>query len=170
MAPQGLIDNFQEVSYNTQTGVTFSFDLLTGNSSIITNRDRVQLQWQGTNGSTGAISLLPRRDYTTRIVKRYRFTVTPAQLPEGPLNLTLSLKLQCLLYNSSSCSLYQNRNNPSCTCRQWQYQGNSKTIFMSAKQGMTNNVQLIHWFIVVTVTCCHSNIRIYPVAPLICFV
>ena len=162
MAPQGLFDNFREVSYSPQTGVTFSFDLLTGDSRDITNRDMVQLQWQGTNGSRGAISLSVRRDYTTRIVKRYRFTVTPTQLPEGPLNLTLSLKLQCLLYSSYSCSLYRNRNSPSCTCRQWQYQGNSETIFMSAKQGMTNNVLAIHWAIVVTVTCCHSNICDLP--------
>ena len=144
MAPQGLIDNFRELSYSPQTGVTFSFDLLTGNSRDITNRDMVQLQWQAANGSRDAISLSVRRDYTTRTVKRYRFTVTPTQLPEGPLNLTLSLKLQCLLYNSSSCSLYQNRNSPSCTCNQWQYQGNSETIFMSAKRGMTMYNTLVY--------------------------
>ena len=33
---------------------------------------------------------------------------------------------------------------------------------MSAKRGMANNVPAIHWFIVVTVTCCHSNICDIP--------
>ena len=139
--PQGLIGNFREVNDDTQTRVTFSFDLLLANFRVINNRDKVQLQWQTTNGSKGAISLSVRKDSTTKSVQRYQFTVTPAQLPEGPLNLTLSAKLQCMLYSSYSCSLYRNRNNPSCTCNQWQYQGNSETILMSAKRGMKSNVQ-----------------------------
>ena len=147
--PQGLIGNFREVNDDTQTGVAFSFDLLLANFRDINNRDKVQLQWQTTNGSKGVVNLSVRKGSTTESVRRYQFTVNPTQLPEGTLNLTLSLKLQCLLYSSSSCSLYQNRNNPSCTCRQWQYQGNSETILMSAKRGMKSNVHAGNRFCII---------------------
>ena len=131
--PQSLIDNFQEVSNDIYTGVTFSFDLFKGDSGGITTRDVVQLRWETANSSSGGFINLSVR--TTAVANRYRFTVRPSQFGEGPLLLTLSIKLQCMRYNSYYCSLNQIRNRQSCVCVQWLYQGDSETIQFDPKQG-----------------------------------
>ena len=136
--PQSLIDNFREVYDDSYTGMTFSFDLFKGDSGGITTKDVVQLQWETANSSSrGFINLSVR---TTAVANRYRFTVRPSQFGEDPLLLTLSIKLQCLRYNSYYCSLNRIIGGEPCICVQWQYQGDSETIQIGPKQGMLSIV------------------------------
>ena len=140
-----LIADFREVTTVNeaiQNVVAFSFDLSTGDSGSnnIATRDMVQLQWETANNSSGVIDnlsltksvSLPQDNCTTKGAVRYRFTVTAREVGDGPLRVTLSVKLQCLNYGTRSCNWYYRS---WCTCTQWQYQGESDTIQISAKRG-----------------------------------
>ena len=136
--------------------VNSSFDLLTNgsvnsSSNLFTsdslNRDIIQLQWETVNThSRGLITVMAERDglhqghNTSEGAVRYRFTVNTTDLGEGPLLLTLYIKLRCVQSCATNCSqrlfydykqYYQQR----CTCTQWQYEGESETILISAKRG-----------------------------------
>ena len=146
---QLMIENFQEVTTvneNDRNLVAFSFDVFTGDSnstSTIMSDDEVYLQWMPVNSSSrGLIKLnftesdidgLRQENHTAEGIVRYRFTVNVRDLGEGPLLLTLSIKLQCVHYNDSElsrCFL--------CTCTQWQYEGESETILLSMKRGTSS--------------------------------
>lgn len=107
--------------------------------------DEVYLQWKTVNNSSrGLIKLnftqsdingLRQENHTAEGIVRYHFTVNVRDLGEGPLLLTLSVKLQCVHYNDSKlsrCFL--------CTCTQWQYEGESETIqLLSMKRGRASS-------------------------------
>ena len=157
------VRNFQEVTTveeRNQNILVFSFSVLNSDSinsslDLFTNdsfnRDIIQLQWETVNGSRGLIAVMPERDDLHKVqgAMRYRFTVNTTDLGEGPLLLTLSFRLRCIQSCATGCSrfvsfrfreYYQQR----CTCTQWQYEGESKTILVSAKQGeATGNVHSI---------------------------
>ena len=140
------IENFQEVTKvneSTQNLVAFSVDLLTSNFSIADrdiNNGVFQLQWETADSSSGLISpqltkghRIKQANYTTEDAVTYYFTVDATLFGQGPLLLTLSMKLQCFRYSSYSCNL-----NP-CSwhkCSRWQYEAESETILISAKKGM----------------------------------
>lgn len=139
------IENFQEVTTANESSrnvVAFSFDLFTGNLNIsIADGDRFQLQWETVDHrSSGLITLnitvTKQTNHTTSGPVTYRFTVYAASLGEGPLILTLFMKLQCLRYDYDSCNQYFRS---WCTCLQWQYDGESETIQISAKKGKSSS-------------------------------
>ena len=144
---RALITNFREVTtlnssiWNVEA---FSFDLFFGdsNNGNITDRDIIQLQWETANSSRGLITVRPTTEnlyqgnWTSDGAVRYHFTVNAGELGEGPLQLTLSVKLQCLHYTNSYCNRYRYS---SCTCTQWQYEGESETIPLSMRRGMPNS-------------------------------
>ena len=143
---RALIENFQEVTTlndSIRNVVAFSFDIFTSDSNgNITDRDIVQLQWETANSSRGLITVRPttgnlyQGNQTSDSAVRYHFTVNAGELGEGPLQLTLSVKLQCLHYTNSYCNRYRYS---SCTCTQWQYEGESETIPLSMRRGMPNS-------------------------------
>ena len=128
--------------------INSSFDLHTGNSS---GSDIIKLQWETVSGNfRGFITVMAERDdlhqgqNTSEGAMRYRFTVNATDLAigEGPLLLTLYIKLKCIQSCATNCyrlrhvpfgikQYYQQR----CTCTQWQYQGESETILVSGEQG-----------------------------------
>ena len=148
------VRNFQEVTTveeRNQNILAFSFSVLNSDSvnsslDLFTNnsfnRDIIQLQWETVNGSRGLIAVMPERDGLHKVqgAMRYRFTVNTTDLGEGPLLLTLYIKLRCVQSCATNCSqrlfydykqYYQQR----CTCTQWQYEGESETISVSARRG-----------------------------------
>ena len=127
--------------------VNSSFDLLTngsvnGSSNLFTsdslNRDIIQQQWETVNThSRGLITVMAERDGLQQVegVMRYRFTVNTTDLGEGPLLLTLYIKLRCAEFSGFLCTPDLYRSKQDCTCTQWQYQGESETISISSKRG-----------------------------------
>ena len=133
-----LIKNFQEVTtlnHSIWNVLAFSFDLFpTGSASYITDRDIIKLHWETANDSSSEyiemIDTEGDRDrnlyqgnQTSDGAVRYHFTVRAGELSEGPLRMSLSVKLRCLHYNSHNY------------CTQWQYERESNTIHVKGKQG-----------------------------------
>ena len=148
------IENFQEVTTvdeNIQNIVAFSFDFISSDSNngsfkLFTggsnNHDIIRLQWETVNSSSiGLITLTAENGgwsqghNTSEGAVQYRFTVNVTDLGEGPLLLTLSVKLQCSLYEGYRCMQFLYRPKQHCTCTQWQYKAESETILVSAKRG-----------------------------------
>ena len=131
--------------------VNSSFDLLTNgsvnsSSNLFTsdslNRDIIKLQWETVNThSRGLITVMAERDglhqghNTSEGAIRYRFTVNATDLGEGPLLLTLYIKLRCAEFSGFLCTPDLYRSKRDCTCNKWQYQGESDTISISSKRG-----------------------------------
>ena len=123
---------------------SYSFDLFTGNSL---NRDIIQLQWETVNThSRGLVAVMAEINSLhqghngSEDAMMYRFTVNTTDLGEGPLLLTLLIKLKCIQSCANNCSrylYYQNKQyyQQRCTCTQWQYKGESETILVSAMRG-----------------------------------
>ena len=133
-----------------QNIVAFSFSVLNGgivnsSSNLFTNdslnRDIIQLQWETVNRHfRGFITVTAENNglhqmqghNTSEGAMRYRFTVNTTDLGEGPLLLTLYIKLRCKMFSGLSCAPdWVHR----CSCTQWQYEGESETVSVSAKQG-----------------------------------
>ena len=138
-----------------QNIVAFSFSVLNGNivnssfdpdlfTNDSLNRDIIQLQWETVSRQfRGFITVtaenngLRQRHSTSEGAMRYRFTVrtTDLAIGEGPLLLTLYIKLRCVEFSGYYCTPDRYRSMYHCTCTQWQYQGESETVSVSAKQG-----------------------------------
>ena len=147
------VRNFQEVTTveeKIQNIVSFSFsvlnsDLLTNDSvnsssnlftSDSLNRDIIQLQWETVNThSRGLITVMAESLQQVEGAMRYRFTVNTTDLGEGPLLLTLYIKLRCVQFSGYECTPDVYRSTYRCTCTQWQYEGESETVSVSAKRG-----------------------------------
>ena len=151
------IENFQEVTTvkeSAQNFVVFSFDIFTSglnNSIADVNSGIFQLRWEtADNSSSGLITLTVTRDHdfmqanhTTEGAFTYHSPVDARNFGDGPLLLTLTIKLQCFHYSSCYC----NQNPRSrCTCSRWQYETESETILISAKKGnpSSHHVQVSH--------------------------
>ena len=151
------IENFQEVTTvneRAQNVVVFSFDIFTSdfnNRIADVNSGIFQLRWEtADNSSSGLVTHTVAKDHdfmqanhTTEGAATYHFTVDARSLGDGPLLLTLTIKLQCFHYSSCYCN--QNPH-PWCTCSQWQYEAESETILISAKKGnpSSHHVQVSH--------------------------
>ena len=151
--PRPFIRNFQEVTTLNDSiwnVVAFSFDFFpTDSNGTITDRDLIQLRWESSeNSSRGLITLRAtegvsgrnqlERDLTSDDEVRYHFTVNAGELGEGLLQLTLSVKLQCLRYNYNYCS--RSPRSYRCTCTRWQYERESKTIQVTGNPGKSSVV------------------------------
>ena len=155
-----VVDNFQEVETGNESTniVTYSFDLLNNDSqngslglnrsdSIIQIYDVIHLQWEtAVSSSRGLIPIKAenvhlRQGYNaSEGAARYQFTVKTTDFGEGPLLLTLIVKLQCSSYPYSYCNnhsylLSKQSLTWYCTCSSWKYLGESETIFVGAKRG-----------------------------------
>ena len=139
------------VNENVRNLVAFSFDVFTGDSNInIMSNDEVHLVWKtASNSSRGLIKLnitknnidgLRQGNHTTEGIVSYHFTVNIKDLGEGPLLLTLTMKLQCIHYNDSKLSRC-----PTCICTQWQYEGESDTILLGMKQSKSSCEYIQLW-------------------------
>lgn len=149
--PRPIIKNFREVTTLNDSiwnVLAFSFDFFpTGSNGNITDRDIIQLHWvTATNTSRGLITLIATEgargrniyqgNQTSDGAMRYYLSVNAGELGEGPLQLTLSGKLQCLRYNNYYCSRSPHRYG--CICTQWRYERQSETIPVNGSQGTSS--------------------------------
>ena len=161
--PRPFIRNFREVTTLNDSiwnVVAFSFDFFpTDSNGTITDSDLIQLRWESSdNSSRGLITLRAtegasgrnqlERDLTSDDEVRYRFTVNAGELGEGLLQLTLSVKLQCLSYNYNYCS--RSPHSYRCTCTSWQYERESETIQVTGNPGKSSVVmcRILSWMYV----------------------